>query len=193
MSIEFPASFGARHLFAFADTHGAHRSVQIPPETDIAVFAGDACEDGDETQLRDFLDWFAGQPGQHKLFVPGNHDLPFELMPTEAKKWLPESVTYIDQGEVLLDDIRFYVLPVRPWLHEPVVIPSNIDVLVTHGAPKGILDGGGWGCPLLRKAVGKAMPAIHIFGHFHEQSRQTVRVGDTDFYNVSYAKYPPKC
>ncbi|MDR0938126.1 MAG: metallophosphoesterase [Mediterranea sp.] len=188
MSIDFSTPCGTLHLFAFADTHGAHRSLQIPPDTDIVVFAGDACNDGDEVQLRDFFEWFAGQPGQYKLFVPGNHDLPFELMPTEAKKRLPNGIAYIDKGEVLLDGIRFYVLPARPWLHEPALIPPNTDVLVTHGAPKGILDEGKWGCPLLKKAVVKAGPMIHLFGHLHEQGGQTVRVGDTDFYNVSCAK-----
>ena len=42
-----------------------------------------------------------------------------------------------------------------------------VDVLVTHGPPKGILDQGK-GCQVLREWVLKNKPRVHVFGHQHE-------------------------
>ena len=40
-----------RNIFAFSDTHGNHRKLQVPENVDIVICAGDAVEDnlvGDE-------------------------------------------------------------------------------------------------------------------------------------------------
>ncbi|MDR0865009.1 MAG: hypothetical protein LBO74_08765, partial [Candidatus Symbiothrix sp.] len=82
--------------------------------------------------------------------------------------------------------IRFYILPARWGLYAPLPLPSGVDVLVTHGAPQGILDGGkGDGCPILRKMVDLARPQIHMFGHFHSEGGESLQVGDTLFCNVA--------
>lgn len=50
--------------------------------------------------------------------------------------------------------------------------PRNIDVVMTHGPPKGIMDvaryGEQAGCPYLFKAVARVRPLMHCFGHVHE-------------------------
>jgi len=52
----------------------------------------------------------------------------------------------------MLGGVRFYVLPVRWLMHEPLYLPQGVDVLVTHGAPLNILDDNGhWGCPIICK------------------------------------------
>ena len=142
-----------KRIEAFADTHGWHREYQYDPEatdtssfvrsTSILVCAGDVCEAGNEAQLRDFFAWFAEQPAPHKLFVAGNHDLPFDLDPENAVQYIPEGIAYIENGSIMLNGVQFFVLPVRPWLHEQErstlqYLPKNVDVLVTHGAPQGI-------------------------------------------------------
>ena len=52
--------------------------------------------------------------------------------------------------------------------------PSNVDVLVTHGPPSGILsnniEGEDCGCPYLRDYILRHRPRIHCFGHIHEAS-----------------------
>jgi len=53
-------------------------------------------------------------------------------------------------------------------------IPEGIDILLTHGPVPGILDntGGGftWGSSeLLKQAVYRTRPTVHLFGHLHEQ------------------------
>ena len=51
-------------------------------------------------------------------------------------------------------------------------IQEGVDVVVTHGPPKGIMDvtasGERAGCPDLFAAVARARPRIHCFGHVHE-------------------------
>jgi Icc-related predicted phosphoesterase len=53
------------------------------------------------------------------------------------------------------------------------LIPSNIDILMTHMPPKQILDktylGKHWGCSFLKeKVLGEIKPKVHVFGHVHE-------------------------
>lgn len=68
-------------------------------------------------------------------------------------------------------------------------IPENIDVLITHGPPYGILDKTydkvNAGCKGLLKFVERLKPKVHIFGHIHEAYGE-LKVGDTHFYNASY-------
>jgi hypothetical protein len=54
-------------------------------------------------------------------------------------------------------------------------IPEDIEILMTHGPPKGFLDvsrsdedyGENVGCGYLRKAVERTRPLMHCFGHVH--------------------------
>ena len=168
MQIELNTHSGKKHvIFAFADTHGKHRQMSVPDDVETLSFAGDACEAGDQEQLEDFFAWFSALPAKNKLFVPGNHDLPFEFAPDLAKNMAPKNVTFLENEDVTTDGIRFYSLPARPWMYEALYLPSGVDVLVTHGAPKGILDAG-QGCDILRKLIAMERPKNHIFGHVHQ-------------------------
>ena len=59
------------------------------------------------------------------------------------------------------------------------MIPSDIDVLITHGPPKGVLDkcrdGRRVGCPHLLYRVEAIQPVMHIFGHIHESRGICIR------------------
>ncbi|TIC92737.1 Metallophosphoesterase domain-containing protein 1 [Colletotrichum higginsianum] len=50
-------------------------------------------------------------------------------------------------------------------------IGSDVDVVVTHGPPEGVMDrtatGSRIGCPGLFAAVARAKPRLHCFGHVH--------------------------
>jgi Icc-related predicted phosphoesterase len=46
-------------------------------------------------------------------------------------------------------------------------VPEGIDVLVTHGPPRGYLDGG-MGCAELTRVLWKRRPRVHVFGHVHQ-------------------------
>lgn len=51
------------------------------------------------------------------------------------------------------------------------LIPNDIDILITHGPPHGILDfvdDENTGCEELQKALFRVKPKLHVFGHIHE-------------------------
>uniref|UniRef100_A0A7S4SEP1 Calcineurin-like phosphoesterase domain-containing protein n=1 Tax=Alexandrium monilatum TaxID=311494 RepID=A0A7S4SEP1_9DINO len=60
-------------------------------------------------------------------------------------------------------------------------IPEGVDILLTHSAPRGIFDRfegswSHWGSSVeLRKAVERAKPSVHLFGHIHEQRGHWMR------------------
>jgi Icc-related predicted phosphoesterase len=51
-------------------------------------------------------------------------------------------------------------------------IKKDVDIVITHGPPKGIMDYTGssqrGGCSTLFEAVARARPRLHCFGHIHE-------------------------
>lgn len=53
----------------------------------------------------------------------------------------------------------------------PIPDFGSIDIIMTHGPPKDILDWtahGNAGCDNIRRAVSRARPRLHCFGHIHE-------------------------
>jgi predicted MPP superfamily phosphohydrolase len=74
------------------------------------------------------------------------------------------------------DEDRFNPAELTPaWaknvVSESSMIPSHVDILMTHGPPKYILDttsgGHSAGCEHLRRAVERVKPRLHCFGHIH--------------------------
>ena len=67
-------------------------------------------------------------------------------------------------------------------------IPEDTDILITHGPPKGIGDDFDRkrrsGCAALRKRVEECHPALHLFGHIH-QDGGFWQFGATCFANVT--------
>lgn len=62
---------------------------------------------------------------------------------------------------------------VKPIAKHPILSFPHVDVVMTHGPPKGILDkcpGGSVGCNNLLHALGRARPRMHCFGHIHESN-----------------------
>ena len=53
----------------------------------------------------------------------------------------------------------------------PVPDFPNVDIMMTHGPPKGVLDeckNGSVGCPHILRAAQRAHPRMHCLGHVHE-------------------------
>ena len=131
-----------KRIFAFADTHGNHLKLQVPEDTDIVICAGDAVEDDLKGgEYDDFIDWFAELPAKWKLFFPGNHELSFELDQSgEIEKAMEAKEILLLQNAVLdCDDVVFGSVSGNAFIADED-IPTDIDVLVTHYPPYGILD-----------------------------------------------------
>jgi Icc-related predicted phosphoesterase len=68
-------------------------------------------------------------------------------------------------------------------------IPRDVNILVTHGPPYGILDRTPGtlhhaGCPQLLDAVSRLKPKLHVFGHVHG-AHGMVSTDDTLFLNAA--------
>ena len=188
MLIEIEKNNKIKLIEAFSDTHGRHRELcHLSESADMIICAGDVCYLERETQLRDFFTWFAEQPAKHKIFVPGNNDSPYDHK--YIKQFIPDNIIYIENGRITIDDINFYILPVRTRLDNKMLLPTNVDILITHAPPFGILDSmlGYYnrGCKTLLEMVNESQPRIHIFGHCHEHGGEKITIGKTTFYNVA--------
>ena len=77
-------------ILHLSDTHGKHHLLKKMPKADIIVHSGDMSEDGTDSEILDFLNWFCDLDFQHKIFIVGNHDLCLEGMQI---KGLPKIVS----------------------------------------------------------------------------------------------------
>ena len=70
-------------------------------------------------------------------------------------------------------------------------IPEDVDILVTHTPPSGILDrtslGLSVGCKDLRRRVDELHARFHLFGHVHEAYGKETH-GGTTFVNGSFVR-----
>ncbi|KAI4653701.1 hypothetical protein J4E93_001468 [Alternaria ventricosa] len=74
---------------------------------------------------------------------------------------------------------RFNSTGTPPWAKnvgtETSTIPNDVDIVMTHGPPKYILDttsdDQSAGCEHLRRAIARAQPRLHCFGHIHTPRR----------------------
>jgi Icc-related predicted phosphoesterase len=186
-------------LFVISDTHGMHRELEYMPDGDVLVHCGDFSNVGERDQIRDFIDWFSLFPHQHKIFIAGNHDRTFDPKFWESPAddlWKEETLlyakfkglTYLENSEAIINGVKFWGSPITPsfypehWAFNAdrgkkikqywEAIPSDTDVLITHGPPAHRLDwcmGGDLvGCEDLTYEIERVQPMFHLFGHIHE-------------------------
>lgn len=192
-------------LVIISDTHSLHSRIKVP-DGDVLMHCGDFCGRSTMDHVKYFNDWLGSLPHKHKIVIAGNHDLPFQEEPEEARKTL-SAAKYLQDSGVVIDSISFWGSPWQPefcdWAfnlprgkalaEKWALIPGNTDVLMTHGPPQGVLDlcpniyGGpevNVGCADLAIALARVNPRVHAFGHIHE-GYGVYKGMATDFYNAS--------
>lgn len=174
-----------KRIYVFSDTHGHHRVLQVPADADIVICAGDAVEDDLKGgEYDDFIEWFAGLDAKWKIFVPGNHELSFELdKAEEIEKAITDKGILVMQNAVMdCDGVVIGAISGNVMIADED-IPTDIDVLVTHCPPYGVLDEG-LGSPEILNFMMKSKPKYHLFGHIHATEGQEFQFGETLFVNV---------
>ncbi|EAY31437.1 metallophosphatase domain-containing protein [Microscilla marina] len=187
-------------IVCISDTHGKHSQIAVP-EGDLLIHAGDLSARGRPKEIRRFNNWLATLPHRHKVVIAGNHDFLFEDEPHQAEALLTNAI-YLNDSGVTIEGVNIWGSPITPWFFDWAfnrargadirkhwdLIPENIDILVTHGPPKGVLDqtakGEEVGCEELTEVIQDIRPRYHIFGHIHE-ARGRVEVNGTHYINAS--------
>ena len=186
----------------FSDTHALHGQINIP-DADILIFAGDMTHCRTASDVSDFNSFLGSLPHKHKIVVGGNHDHRLAHDPVKAKLQLSEAVYLLDEF-VVISGIKIYGAPWQPLFNDRAcdafalprgkalkekwnMIPPDVDILVTHTPPSGILDQDGpvsHGCSDLTAAVAALNPKYHIFGHIHS-NHGMIKYGSTIYINCN--------
>jgi len=176
-------------IAAIADTHGLKFK---RPWANVFIHGGDMTAWGEYRETLNLgrelssLETDEGMPPYDEVvIVPGNHDRALEQI-RQSEYW-----TFGPHVHLLIDQtweyggLVFYGTPWTPWFEgvnehwtafmrsEDELrnrfenIPAEVDVLITHGPPKGILDMGK-GSEALREAIERRRIRVHLFGHIHE-------------------------
>lgn len=174
-------------ITTMSDTHSHHQAFHLSGG-DFLLHAGDQTGSGRIEKAIEFLDWLQGQDYSHIVVTPGNHDWCYQKDPERMRRECADRGIHLlmDEG-IILEGIKFWGSPVQPWFHDWAfnkfrgrdikkhwdMIPSDTEVLITHGPPHGILDlvprNERVGCEELMLRINE-LPALklHVFGHIHE-------------------------
>jgi len=119
-------------------------------------------------------------------------------MESQVRTKLFYGIHYLRDSGVVIEGVTFWgapwIIPYAGAWNLPdserrrkwALIPDDVDVLITHEAPFGILDDG-HGCKELATTVKRVRPRMHCFGH-HERAHGNVSVDGTAFHNAAYRK-----
>lgn len=189
-------------IVATSDTHSKHKQVPIP-DGDIFLHCGDLTPRGNHNEFISVGTWFESLKDRfkHRIMIAGNHD--FSLMWNSRMildNYFDKDVIYLEDSGIELEGIKFYGSPWVPqfmnWAfmkldHELKphwdAIPDDTDILITHGAPHGILDkydDRHTGSQTLMKRIKELKLKHHIFGHLHEGYGDDI-VDGVHYHNVA--------
>lgn len=196
-------------IVCLSDTHNCNEQITVP-DGDILLHAGDATIRGTQPEVEDFLGWFSELPHPNKIFVAGNHDWLYETNNHFARSITANfNIKYLQDSFTEIEGLKIYGSPWQPRFFDWAfnlnrgaelaekwqLIPNDIDILITHGPPNGILDEverkywtENTGCEELRKRVEEISTLgklkLHLFGHIHCGYGQTEQFG-VKFVNAS--------
>jgi len=211
-------------LVCISDTHLAEPDL---PEGDILIHAGDLTFKGRPEELGRQCNWLKKHVARYKavLLAPGNHDWGFEKNYSLYKhQYKDAGITVLNDDGVEVEGIKFWGSPITPFFCDWAfnrhpedigrhwsLIPDDVQALITHGPPYGILDGVpshektviGYdkhyrpmyakkladvrhvGCPTLLERIKELKQLkLHVFGHVHEGYGQEEHFG-VKFVNAS--------
>lgn len=187
-------------LVCLSDLHG-HLPENLP-QADCVILAGDYMPDQhyqEEWVESCFAPWLQGLSQRAFVIgVAGNHDRLFEEQPQIAKNltW-----NYLQNSSCSYGGLKFWG---TPWTHQifPMAFaaskeelqrafeqaPTQVDVVVSHGPPHGVLDrdpsGQHVGSLAFRRWVLGAKPQVVVSGHIHGGYGQA-RLGSTTVINAA--------
>lgn len=180
-------------IWHISDTHTFHSLLETPKDIDMIVFSGDCSNPKNpyenKEEVLNFIEYMKSLDIQYKIFVAGNHDTSIERNFITQGDFLEAGITYLENDWVEIEGLKIFGSPQTPsfgngWafnkkrekLHEHWKnIPDDVDIIVTHGPPKGVLDISydrennleRCGDSALLKRCLQIKPKLVCFGHIH--------------------------
>lgn len=181
-------------IWFLSDTHGHHDRICVPLGLDAVIHCGDESESRDPAanveEARAFFGWFENLEIEKKIFVPGNHSIAVEQKLVKASEF--PSIQFLVHEMTEWRQLRIFGSPYTPQFFDWAFmksrgllasywqqIPNGIDILITHGPPKGIRDLTAdmnsrqpihvGSKSLADHVVQRIQPRIHAFGHIHDE------------------------
>ena len=203
-----------------SDLHGHYPELE---GGDLLIICGDLTAADKIHQYIEFFEWLKKQKYTKIVYISGNHD----VQAMSQFDW-GGNVDYLFDSLVEFEGLKIWGTPWTPLFRgvNPLckafmlpedelaakfaLIPDDIDILISHGPPKGCLDAledymsgiiEHVGSQSLLEAVQRVKPRVHVFGHIHEHGgkqlrykRMGSRKPDCKMYNTSYVdeRYRPK-
>ena len=185
-------------VWHISDSHGMHDQYKVPKNIDIVCHSGDSTNYfqtiPNKEEFDKFVDWYRQVDIPFKILIAGNHDAYIYNEGKKARAILDKAgIIYLDKESVTINGLKFWGEPRTPefggW-HFMVdrskmrkhweEVPKDVNVLITHGPPKGILDSASSrdntiemaGCSNLRGNIeSNNWPDLRAvcFGHLHAQ------------------------
>lgn len=180
-------------ILHISDTHTYHDLLKIPSGIDMIIHSGDCSNPRDpynnEPEVRGFIDWYKEIPVKYKVYVAGNHDTSIEKGLVTKKDFEDAGIIYLENESVVIEGIKIFGSPHTPnfgnWAFMKernklerfwrLAIDEDVNIVVTHGPPKGILDKSydrennmeACGDKSLLNRILEVQPAYSLFGHVH--------------------------
>jgi Icc-related predicted phosphoesterase len=205
-------------IWHISDTHSYHDLLDVPKDIDMVIHSGDCSNPRDpynnEPEVRNFIDWYSKLYIPTKIYVAGNHDSSIEKKLVSTSDFYTNGIIYLEDDFIHIDGWKIHGSPMTPnfgnWSfmksrdkldkHWSRSVDDDVDILITHGPPKGILDVSedrnrnleNCGCNALKRhIITRIKPKLMLFGHIHN-NKEIINAGtmklsicDTIFSNGS--------
>jgi len=187
------------------------------PGGDILIVAGDLTASDKVREYYYFFDWIEEQKYTKKIVIAGNHD---NVLQNNSVVFRNATFQYLCDSGTEFDGLKIWGSPwtksfqgMNPMCkafcvdteeelaNKFALIPDDIDILITHSPPFGILDGIPMedgsefhaGSTALRDAIKRIQPRAHFFGHIHENGSCISLLENVLYVNASHVdeKYRP--
>jgi len=204
-------------IHAISDLHG--HFPKLNGKADLLIVAGDFADNDSLHKYKEFEKWFDALSYAVKIMVPGNHDTLVEWrVLQEPGHWLKSNKVELTNHSLTLESVlihgfsytlqfenmnplckAFTVENEKQMKEKLSWIPDNVDILVSHAAAYGVLDGAYYewtgktshfGSKAILDTLKRVQPRVFICGHIHEGFGQHEMKHDsgkiTRCYNVSH-------
>lgn len=198
-------------MISITYTSDLHGYQPILTGGDLLIIAGDLTARNTFEEYERFNRWLEKLDYRCKIVIAGNHDGLIELEKIVIDND-SQGIHYLCDSGFEFEGLKIWGSPYTPtflnWYfmrnrgkdikRHWDLIPSDTDILVTHGPPYGIFDETSEkrhvGCQdLMEQVQERVKPRFHCFGHIHEGGSNKTEIDEVTYINCSFVdeRYRP--